>query len=101
MAPPRIASTRAGGPDALAHAVFIAGTMPENKSANNQSVMYLLVGDMSEWMACDVDMAYIECMSATRLTTSDRAFFSALGEVVFGNPFSDARDAQIVRLAPD
>jgi transcriptional regulator with AAA-type ATPase domain len=35
------------------------------------------------------------------LTEADREFFGALGDVVFGNPFSARRDRVIVRLAPD
>jgi transcriptional regulator with AAA-type ATPase domain len=39
-------------------------------------------------------------MSTTRLSTPDRDFFTALAEVVFGNPFTPQRDQLIVRLAP-
>jgi DNA-binding NtrC family response regulator len=39
-------------------------------------------------------------MSTTRLSTPDREFFAALGDVVFGNPFTPQRDQLIVRLAP-
>ena len=39
-------------------------------------------------------------MSPTKLTAADREFFSTLGGVVFGNPFSAKRDGLIVRLAP-
>jgi len=39
-------------------------------------------------------------MSVPKLTASDRSFFADLGGVVFGNPFSEERDAAIVRLAP-
>ena len=34
------------------------------------------------------------------VNSSDRQFFAALADVVFGNPFSPERDALIVRLAP-
>ena len=34
------------------------------------------------------------------VNSSDRQFFSALADVVFGNPFSAERAALIVRLAP-
>jgi transcriptional regulator with AAA-type ATPase domain len=34
------------------------------------------------------------------VNSSDRQFFAALADVVFGNPFSPERAAQIVRLAP-
>jgi hypothetical protein len=37
-------------------------------------------------------------MAPRGLTEADREFFSALGEVVFGNPFSARRDQVIVRL---
>lgn len=37
----------------------------------------------------------------SRLSASDREFFAALADVVFGNPFSPQRDQLIVRLAPD
>jgi sigma-54 specific flagellar transcriptional regulator A len=39
-------------------------------------------------------------MSITRLSTSDRDFFGALADVVFGNPFTSQRNELIVRLAP-
>jgi len=45
-------------------------------------------------------MTYIYCMPKSKLNSSDRDFFSALGNVVFGNPFSAQRDELIVRLAP-
>src|SRR3954464_2839720 len=45
-------------------------------------------------------MTYIYCMSRSKLSSSDRDFFSALGDVVFRNPFSPQRDELIVRLAP-
>jgi sigma-54 specific flagellar transcriptional regulator A len=35
------------------------------------------------------------------LSEADRGFFRALGDVVFGNPFSARRDEVIVRLAPE
>ena len=40
-------------------------------------------------------------MVSTKLSVADREFFSALADVVFGNPFSAKRDELIVRLAPD
>jgi transcriptional regulator with AAA-type ATPase domain len=39
-------------------------------------------------------------MSIARLSSSDREFFAALSEVVFGNPFTPQRAELIVRLAP-
>jgi DNA-binding NtrC family response regulator len=39
-------------------------------------------------------------MATIRLSAADREFFAALGDVVFGNPFSTQRAALIVRLAP-
>jgi hypothetical protein len=39
-------------------------------------------------------------MSSTKLTASDREFFAALADVVFGNPFTPQRAELIVRLAP-
>jgi DNA-binding NtrC family response regulator len=39
-------------------------------------------------------------MSAASLSAADREFFTALGDVVFGNQFSAQRAALIVRLAP-
>ena len=39
-------------------------------------------------------------MPITTLNSADREFFSALGDVVFGNPFSAQRAAAIVRIAP-
>ena len=39
-------------------------------------------------------------MSNHRLDPSDREFFAALADVVFGNPFTPQRDELIVRLAP-
>lgn len=39
--------------------------------------------------------------ATTRLTAADREFFAALGDVVFGNPFSTERAQLIVRLAPN
>ena len=39
-------------------------------------------------------------MSLLKLTAADREFFTALADVVFGNPFSPQRDELIVRLAP-
>ena len=39
-------------------------------------------------------------MPSSKLSAADRDFFAALGEVVFGNPFSPQRDELIVRLAP-
>jgi len=39
-------------------------------------------------------------MSIAQLSTSDREFFAALADVVFGNPFTPQRDQLIVRLAP-
>src|SRR5438105_3212271 len=39
-------------------------------------------------------------MPSTALSSSDREFFAALGDVIFGNPFSAQRAAAIVRLAP-
>ena len=40
-------------------------------------------------------------MPAARLTSSQRAFLSSLGNVVFGNPFTPERNALIRELAPD
>src|SRR5262245_49296012 len=40
-------------------------------------------------------------MAAPNLRSIDREFFSALADVVFGNPFTPQRDQLIVRLAPD
>jgi DNA-binding NtrC family response regulator len=40
-------------------------------------------------------------MASGHLSALDREFFAALGDVVFGNPFSPKRDQLIVRLAPD
>lgn len=39
-------------------------------------------------------------MPQARLNSADREFFSAVGDVVFGNPFSPQRAAAIVRIAP-
>src|SRR5437867_3064320 len=39
-------------------------------------------------------------MPISRLSGGDREFFAALGEVVFGNPFSEERAQRIGRLAP-
>ncbi|TMH52276.1 MAG: sigma-54-dependent Fis family transcriptional regulator [Betaproteobacteria bacterium] len=39
-------------------------------------------------------------MSLAQLNASDRDFFAALADVVFGNPFTPQRDQLIVRLAP-
>src|SRR6267143_2051960 len=39
-------------------------------------------------------------MPLARLNASDREFFAALADVVFGNPFTQQRDQLIVRLAP-
>ena len=39
-------------------------------------------------------------MPANTLSAADREFFAALGDVVFGNPFSAQRAAAIVRMAP-
>src|SRR6266705_907548 len=39
-------------------------------------------------------------MPLARLSASDRDFFAALADVVFGNPFTPQRDQLIVRLAP-
>ncbi len=39
-------------------------------------------------------------MPLARLNASDREFFAALADVVFGNPFTPQRDQLIVRLAP-
>src|SRR5438876_11889009 len=39
-------------------------------------------------------------MPLARLNASDREFFAALADVVFGNPFTPERDQLIVRLAP-
>ena len=47
-------------------------------------------------MAFHAHITYISCM----VGESDRRFFAALADVVFGNPFSPERAAQIVRLAP-
>ena len=43
---------------------------------------------------------YTECMPISRLRGGDREFFAALGDVVFGNPFSAQRAAAITRMAP-
>jgi two-component system, NtrC family, response regulator HydG len=40
-------------------------------------------------------------MSRRTLSAADRDFFTALGHVVFGNPFSTRRAELILRLAPD
>src|SRR5262249_39701366 len=40
-------------------------------------------------------------MAKGRMTKADRDFFSALADVVFGNPFTRQRDQLIVRLAPN
>src|SRR4051812_4843261 len=45
-------------------------------------------------VAINAGYAYISCMAI------DREFFGALGDVVFGNPFTPRRDQLIVRLAP-
>src|SRR5258706_2361839 len=47
-----------------------------------------------------VDLQYIYCMPAHRMTAAEREFFVALGDVVFANPFSAQRSRLIVRLAP-
>src|SRR5881397_2054964 len=39
-------------------------------------------------------------MPTAKLGQSDRDFFAALADVVFGNPFTPQRDQLIVRLAP-
>jgi DNA-binding NtrC family response regulator len=39
-------------------------------------------------------------MTSARLSDADREFFGALGDVAFGNPFSQQRDKLIVKLAP-
>src|SRR5437879_13172240 len=39
-------------------------------------------------------------MPANSLSAADREFLGALGDVIFGNPFSAQRAALIVRLAP-
>ncbi|HVY05188.1 MAG TPA: sigma 54-interacting transcriptional regulator [Burkholderiales bacterium] len=39
-------------------------------------------------------------MSSAKLKSTDREFLSLIGGVVFGNPFSEARDRLIVQLAP-
>jgi transcriptional regulator with AAA-type ATPase domain len=39
-------------------------------------------------------------MSTSKLNAAEREFFTALADVVFGNPFSALRDELIVRLAP-
>ncbi|HEX4986213.1 MAG TPA: sigma 54-interacting transcriptional regulator [Burkholderiales bacterium] len=46
-------------------------------------------------------MEYIKCMSSPRLTAADRDFFTILARVVFGNPFSRERAADIAHLVPD
>src|SRR5688500_18050740 len=51
-------------------------------------------------MAFHACFAYIHCM-ANRLSASDREFFAAVADVVFGNPFSARRAELIGRLAPD
>jgi DNA-binding NtrC family response regulator len=40
-------------------------------------------------------------MSKVGLSAPDRDFFTALGDVVFGNPFTPQRDQLIVQLAPN
>jgi hypothetical protein len=40
-------------------------------------------------------------MPMSPVSTGDREFFAALGEVVFGNPFSEERAQKIVRLVHD
>jgi len=44
---------------------------------------------------------YIWCMSRARLEAGDREVFTALRAIVFANPFSAERAAQIARLMPD
>ena len=39
-------------------------------------------------------------MTSTRLHAADREFFGALGDVVFGNPFTPQRNTLIARLTP-
>ena len=51
-------------------------------------------------LASDAGVNYISCMSSTRMSASDREFFVALADVVFGNPFSAKRAQLITRLAP-
>ncbi len=43
---------------------------------------------------------YILCMPSPRISPPDQQFFSALADVVFGNPFSPQRAELVVRLAP-
>ena len=50
-------------------------------------------------MAFHAGLDYIPCMRS-QPHPSDRDFFAALADVVFGNPFSAQRAALIVRLAP-
>ena len=40
-------------------------------------------------------------MTGARLKASEREFFAALGDVVYGNPFSDARGQVVQRLVPN
>jgi DNA-binding NtrC family response regulator len=51
-------------------------------------------------LAFHVGVNYISCMSLSRISASDREFFSALADVVFANPFSVRRAHLIKRLAP-
>src|SRR5262252_6702621 len=53
----------------------------------------------SRHLAFHVLITYIACM-LDQLTAPVRQFFSALADVVFGNPFTPQRDQLIVRLAP-
>ena len=52
-------------------------------------------------LAFSVLLTYIYCMPRRGISEADREFLAALGEVVFGNPFSAERAQRIVRLVPD
>jgi len=51
-------------------------------------------------LAFSVLLTYIYCMPRRGISEADREFLAALGEVVFGNPFSAERAQRIVRLVP-
>jgi two-component system, NtrC family, response regulator HydG len=52
------------------------------------------------FLAFSEGSAYIECMSSTGLSASDREFFSGLADVVYGNQYSAQRLQVAARLAP-
>src|SRR5437764_3792784 len=51
-------------------------------------------------LAFSVLLTYIYCMPRRGISEADREFLAALGEVVFGTPFSAERAQRIVRLVP-